>query len=230
MSAPSHSDDNRLPQAAASDASLLAAHEALLGPPADDRANYRLMPLNLLFFFSGLIFFGGTYLGIYAGKFDPRVYNENGEPPAAGAPVAKVDPVEAGKKLYNNAACNTCHQTNGQGVPGVYPPLAGSEWVTGSEERLIRVVLYGLTGHIKVKGVDYPGVVPMPAFGKVPGSGFNWTDEKISHVLTYIRSDWGNNASPITTAQVTAVHDKEGDHKQPGGTTAFTEAELMKLP
>jgi len=223
MSTPSNPDP-RIDQAGATDESLLAAHEKLLGQHKDEKGHYRLQPLAVLFFFCGLILFGGTYLSSYSGLFDARVFDEHGQPPKAGAPVAKLDPREVGKKLFNNAACNTCHQVNGLGTPGVFPPLAGSEWVLGSEERLIRIVLFGAQGTLKVKGVDYPPTSQMPAFGKVPGSGYNWTDEKIAAVLTYIRSEWGNNASAITPEQVAAIHAKEGDRK------SYTQDELLKLP
>lgn len=222
MNAPSHQDP-RLEQSAASDESLLAAHEQLLGKQPDEKARYKLLPLNLLFFFSGLIFFAGTYLNRYSGQFDPHIYNENAKHAKAGDVVAApVDPIVLGKKLFNNAACNTCHQPTGLGTPGAIPPLVASEWVSGSEERIIRIVLHGLQGPIKVKGADYNAA--MPAFGKVTGSGYNWTDEKIAAVLTYIRSEWGNTSGPVTTEQVAAIHTKEGDHKQ------WTQDELLKLP
>ena len=220
MSTPSH--ESRVNPSGLSDETLLAAHEKLLGKQPDEKARYRLLPLNLLFIFSGLIFFGGTYLGRYAAHFDPLVYNEN-LPRSGGAAVAAapVDPIEVGRKLYNNAACNTCHQPNGMGVPGAFPPLVGSEWVTGSEERLVRIVLHGIVGPIKVKGADYNSA--MPAFGRVAGSGYNWTDDKVAAVLTYIRQEWGNQAPPITTEQVTAIRNKEGDHKP------WSAAELEQL-
>ena len=230
MSTPANNDP-RLDQAAVTDESLLTAHEQLLGKQKDDKGHYRLMPLNLLFLFSGLIFFGGTYLNSYSGLFDPRVFNEDGHPPKAGGEVAKLDPREVGKKIFQSpTGCVVCHQVNGLGQPGVFPPLAGSEWVVGSEERLIRIVLHGLNGPVKVKGVDFTGAVPMPSFGKVPGSGFNLSDDKIAAVLTYVRSEWGNAASAITPEQVAAIHTKEGDHKQANGTTAWTQEELLKLP
>ena len=69
MSTPSQSDP-RIDQAKVTDESLLAGHEKLLGQQPDEKARYRLLPLNLLFFFSALIFFGGTYLGRYAAHFD----------------------------------------------------------------------------------------------------------------------------------------------------------------
>jgi mono/diheme cytochrome c family protein len=98
-------------------------------------------------------------------------------------------------------------------VAGVYPPLAGSEWVTGSEQRLIRVLLHGLNGPIQVKGNTYNGL--MPAFGKVPGGGYNWNNERIAHVLSYIRHEWGNNASFITKEQVDEVLKAEATRAKP---------------
>ena len=222
MSTPSQSDP-RVDQAAVTDDVLISAHEKLLGKQPDEKARYRLLPLNLLFLFSGLIFFGGTYLGRYAGHFSPNIFNENVVHGAgAGAAAAPANPVEVGKKLFNAGACNTCHQPTGVGVPGAIPPLVDSEWVLGSEERLIRIVLHGLQGPIKVKGTEYN--TPMPAFGRVAGSGYNWSDDKVAAVLTYIRQEWGNQAGPITTEKVAEVRAKEGDHKP------WLAADLEKLP
>lgn len=223
MNLPVNSDP-RLDQAAVTDESLLAVHEKLTGKQPDDRGHYKLMPLSLLFIFSGLIFFAGTYLGHYAGGFNPKVYDEHSHGVDAGAGAAPAaNPVEVGKKAYNIAgACVTCHLGTGLGAPGAIPPLAKSEWVTGSEERLIRIVLYGLQGPIKVAGVDYNSA--MPAFGKVAGSGFNWTDDRVAAVLTYIRQEWGNQGAPITAQKVAEIRTKEGDHK------AFSAEELLKLP
>lgn len=219
----SSNSDPRLDQAAASDESLVAAHEKLLGKKPNDGANYSLLPLNLLFVFSGLIFFAGTYLNKFSGHFDPRIYDEYALPHSGEAAAPKVDPVVLGKKLFNNAACNTCHQVTGLGQPGVYPPLAGSEWVMGSEERVIRIVLHGLQGPVTVKGTAF-NAAAMPSFGKVAGSGYNWSDEKIAAVLSYVRQEWGNTAGAITPEQVAAIRAKEGDHK------AWTSDELQKLP
>lgn len=215
-------NDPRLDQAAATDESLLAAHEKLLGKQPDEKANYSLMPLALLFVFSGLIFWAGTYLNRYAGQFDPTVFNENAHPKkgeVAAAPAA--DPMVVGKAAYASA-CVACHLPNGAGQPGATPPLEGSEWVTGSEERLVRIVLYGLKGPIKVKGADYNSA--MPAFGKVTGSGYNWSDEKVAAVLTYIRQSFGNTAAPITKEQVAAIHGKDSNRPE------MTQDELLKLP
>lgn len=216
------SPDPRIDQAGASDESLLAAHAKQLGPKPDDGGHYKLTPLILLFVFSGLIFFASTYLAHFSGHFDPTVFDENGHPATAGAPAVKIDPIAMGKKNYEQV-CSTCHQATGTGVPGVYPPLAGSEWVNGSPDRVIHIVLYGLKGPVHVKGVEYSAAA-MPVFGKVAGSGYNWSDEKIAATLTYVRQAFGNTAGPISADEVAKVHTETGDRKE------MSEEELHKLP
>lgn len=211
--------DPRVDQAAVTDESLLAVHEKLLGKQPDEKAHYRLMPLSLLFIFSGLIFFGGTYLGRFSGHFSAQVYNEYAQPPKSGAAAAPIDPLAQGKSIYATV-CAACHQVTGLGLAPVFPPLVGSEWVTGSEDRLIRIVLHGLQGPIKVKGVDYVGV--MPAAG--PGSGFNLNADKVAAVLSYVRKEFGNDAPPVSAQKVAEIATKEGTRG------AWTAADLEKLP
>lgn len=221
MSTPSNNDP-RLDQAALTDDEILSQHEKLIGKQPDDRGHYRLMPLVLLFSFAGLILSAALYFGRYRGHFDPRIYNEHLEEfGASKAAAGPVDPVVLGEKLFNNAACNACHQTSGLGTPGAIPPLAGSDWVHGPEDRVVRIVLYGLQGPITVSGNNFNSA--MPAFGKVAGGGFNWSDDKIAAVLTYVRQAWGNKAGPITAEKVTEIHNKEGDHKP------WTPEELLKI-
>ncbi len=214
--------DPRLDQAAITDASLIAAHEKAAGGKPDTDAHYRMLPLALLFIFSGLIFYAGTYLNRYSGHFRGNIFDERQIPTDAKAVVVKIDPLVLGKKQYA-LACVTCHMPNGQGLPGTYPPLAGSEWVLGSEERLISIVLHGLKGPVTVKGQTY-NAAAMPAFGPVAGGGYNWSDEKIAAVLTYVRHEWGNAAGPITTERVAELRAKEEGRKE------WTEAELLALP
>ena len=218
MSMPSNNDP-RLDQAAVTDESLLAAHEKLLGKQPDDKAHYRLTPLVLLFVFSGLIFWAGTYLNRYSGKFDPLIAMEEAKP-HKGDVVVAIDP-ELGKKAYAEI-CITCHLPTGLGQPGIYPPLAGSEWVKGSEDRVIRIVLYGLKGPVKVKGTEFPGTAAMPAFRR--GGSYNWTDQKIAAVLTYIRSQWDNNAPEIKADKVTEIRNQVGDRAE------WSQDELLKVP
>lgn len=215
-------EDPRLPQAGATDESLLTAHEHHLLPKPSDGGHYRLLPIILLFVFSGVIFYSATYLNRYSGHYHPDVFNETGSPPNAAAGAPKVDPLLLGKKQFEQV-CATCHQATGLGVEGIYPPLVGSEWVTGSPDHLIRVVLHGLKGPVSVKGKQYSAAA-MPAFGQVAGSGYNWNDDRIAAVLTYIRQAWGNTAGPITGEQVAAIHTKEGNRKE------WSAEELQKIP
>ena len=138
-------------------------------------------------------------------------------------PVGPVKPLtpeeqtrfEAGKALYEQV-CLACHQQHGQGQPGLAPPLAGTEWVGFSDQRLIRIVLQGLRGKIKVKGEEYE--MDMPSLGVLD-------DEQIAAALTYIRREWGHTyapVSPATVKQVRAATEKRED--------AWTAPELMKVP
>lgn len=227
MSSTPSNPDPRIDQAAVTDESLLAVHEKALGKQPDEKAHYRLLPLAMLFLFSGLIFFGGTYLGRYSGHFSSKIFDEHapksGPTEAAAKPLTPEEVIALGKRLYNDAACNACHQANGMGTPGAIPPLAGSEWVTGSDERLAHIVLYGLTGPITVKGNQYNSA--MPPFGRgIPGTMKGWSDDRIAAVLTYIRQEWGNQAPPVTTERVAEIRAKEGAHGQ------VTVEQLMKLP
>ena len=113
--------------------------------------------------------------------------------------------MDAGKEVYMKAAagggmCFTCHQPNGEGLAGQFPPLAGSDWVLGDKERLIKISMYGLMGEIEVNGVKYNNVMAPP--GIPPGS---LTDDQMANVLTYIRNDWGNSASAVSAEEVATV-------------------------
>ena len=216
-----HPDDSRLEQAAATDDSLISAHDKASSGEPDTHAQYRLLTLALLFAFSGLIFVGGTYLNRYSGHFHGDIFDERQLPGSGEATVRTIDPVVLGQKQYN-LACVTCHMPNWQGLPNVYPPLAGSEWVVGSEERVIKILTHGLKGPVTVMGNTY-NVAAMPAFGQVPGGGYNWSDEKIAAVLTYVRQAWGNTAGPIDVAKVTEIRLAGADRKE------WTEAELLEI-
>ncbi len=101
-----------------------------------------------------------------------------------------------GRALYE-VSCGACHQPDGGGKEGVASPLAGSEWVTGSEGRLLRIALDGVRGPIEVKGRRYQ--LEMPALRHVYG------DEDMAAILSYIRDAWGNSASAITVDSVGKV-------------------------
>ena len=98
--------------------------------------------------------------------------------------------------------CATCHLTNGEGNGTVYPSLVSSPWVTGSEERLVKLALHGLWGKITVRGKTYDpsrGVPPMTAFRDL------LKDDELAAVLTFVRNTWGNKASPISSETVARI-------------------------
>jgi len=111
-----------------------------------------------------------------------------------GAPArAATDPAAAGQKIYN-ANCAACHNANGSGQSGVFPPLADNPMVTSSPDKVIGAVKNGLTGPITVNEKTYNGT--MPAWnGKL-------SNAEIADVITYVRSSWGNKAGAVTEAQV----------------------------
>src|SRR3954452_13245825 len=172
------------------------------------------------------IFFGGAYLGRYSGNFTSGGLDPMGSPPApkkavAGGPgggeQAGRSPHERGKKIFA-ANCQTCHQANGLGVPAQYPPLAGSEFTTGGSRRPAMIVLKGLTGPVTVKGQQFGAAVMQPWDKTL-------TDQKIADVLTYERSEWGNNASPVTTEQIAALRKELANHPN-----SFTEPDILAVP
>jgi mono/diheme cytochrome c family protein/glucose/arabinose dehydrogenase len=106
-----------------------------------------------------------------------------------------------GKEIYGrDGYCSTCHQPNGLGLRSSgYPPLAGTDWVTGDKSTLIKIALKGVMGKIDVLGKTYPGQVPMTAFGRL------LNDQEIASVLTYVRNSFGNKASIVKPNEVAAV-------------------------
>ena len=87
---------------------------------------------------------------------------------------------------------------------------------------MIRIVLYGLKGQVTVEGKQFSAAA-MPVFGQVAGSGYNWSDQKIAAVLTYVRQNWGNKGGPVDADAVTKIRQATGDRKE------WSEAELQAV-
>lgn len=167
---------------------------------------------------------GGGYLMGNVG-WGPNLhgYNAIPSPPpgetGGGPPLDPYDPqvwIAKGKGVYGTV-CISCHGGTGEGTPGKYPPLKGSEWVIHGEERPVSIVLAGITGPLHVKGAVF-GSDPMPAQA---GSKSN---AEIAQVISYIRNEWGNKASIVYDDQVDIVR------KKLGGRNPFSEAELTNIP
>lgn len=165
----------------------------------------------------------GGQLGIMTGKFhfetsNPFGFAKTPDPrPQTGDEGAGGDAFQIAMKkgAGGYSVCGGCHQGNGLGIPGMYPPLAGSEWVLGGTERLIRVVQHGLTGAITVKGTAYNTPGGMQGFGGAMSAG------DLANLLTYIRNSWGNEAPMVTKEMVEEVRAAESARN-----TQWTAAEL----
>jgi nitrite reductase (NO-forming) len=140
---------------------------------------------------------------IYSGKEVDEVYlGDRAQPNLAAVAAAAqsaqsgeltvAEQVKAGQALFAGT-CSTCHQANGAGLPGVFPPLAKSDWLAADPKRAIGVVLKGLTGPLKVSGQDYNSVMP-------PMSQLN--DDEVANILTYVLGSWGNAGGKVTKAEV----------------------------
>lgn len=163
------------------------------------------------------------FLGRHAGGFHAQVYRPYAscEMLQAMLPKPEDDTLFASGRRAYGAYCVVCHQATGQGLPGQFPPLAGSEWVTAPDpHRLIRLVLDGVQGPINVGGGGFNGAMPP------------WRDllkdEEIAAVLTYIRRNksWENDAPEVTAEQVKAIRAQTADRAG----NAWTADELLRLP
>jgi mono/diheme cytochrome c family protein len=99
--------------------------------------------------------------------------------------------LKQGARVYRSK-CLTCHMANGKGVPSVYPPLAGSDYLLADQERAIRQILYGAQGEMIVNGQIYNGLMPAP----------NLSDQETADVLNYILNSWGNQSEIVTAPEV----------------------------
>ncbi len=193
-----------------------AMHAPIMREKLEPRDGFEPIPIWLVTVFGALLFWGGWYLATYSGGWRSDVFDEDPEARRivqASGPPKPVDPLVRGEKLFTGN-CTSCHGVNGLGQPGVYPPLAGSEWVLEHPDRIRRILLHGLEGPVTVRGAMFNNA--MPAFG------VKLKDEQIAAVLTYVRHAWGNNAGPITPEEVAAARAETAGRDVP-----FSADELM---
>src|ERR1700681_2475489 len=129
--------------------------------------------------------------------------------PSQGAapPAQDAAPVAADGAQIFASRCASCHQATGAGLPGVFPPLAGSEWVNGDASKVAEILLLGIDGPITVKGATFHGV--MPAFGH------QLSDAEIAAVASHVRSSFGNKSPPVSADVVKAERAKLGNRSTP---------------
>lgn len=196
-------------------------HASILRERVEPRNGFEPVPIWLVTLIMVLVLWAGLYLGFNSGGFKSDVYDAglvNWSGQGAGV-TAGPDPMVIGKKVFTQS-CVVCHQSNGEGLPGQFPPLAGSEWVLSEswhgDNHLVKLTLLGLQGPIEVKGAVYNGA--MPGWSQL-------TDVQISAVLTYIRNEWGNQASAITPDHVKQIREE-----LKGRTDPLTQDQLKQIP
>jgi mono/diheme cytochrome c family protein len=201
-------------------------HAAIVREKSEPRVGREPLSFWLITIYGLAVFFGGAYLGRYAGNFTgggldylggaPRLASKAGA--AGGAEqAAELTPAEKGKKIFS-ANCATCHQANGLGVAGQYPPLAGSEIVNGGARRPAMIVLKGLQGPLTVKGQHFGSAVMQPWEKTL-------NDQKIADVLTYVRQEWGNTGGPVGAEGVGALRKELA-----GRAESWTEPDVLAVP
>jgi mono/diheme cytochrome c family protein len=200
-------------------------HAAIQREKREPHAGMEPLSIWLIAVYGLTIFFGGAYLGRYSGSFkgdglDP-LSGETGQNKKGGQSqnegAVVMTPVERGKKIFS-ANCAQCHQMSGLGVPGQYPPLAGSEYVNGGTRRLGMIVLKGLQGPLTVKGASFGSAVMQPWEKTL-------TDAKIADVLTFVRQEWGNTGGPVTADAIGALRKELSSHPN-----SYTEPDLKAVP
>ena len=135
-----------------------------------------------------------VYLGDRAGN-NLHAVAEAAKANASGT-LSKDDQIMAGKQLFAGT-CSVCHQPNGEGMAGVFPPLAKSDYlVNAAKEKLISIPLHGLTGAVTVNGKEYNSVMPPMA---------QLTDDEVANILTYVLNSWGNPGGQISKDDVGKV-------------------------
>jgi len=196
------------------DIDIRKIHGALIREKAEPSEMFRATPWWLKHcIYAPLCIWGIWYLIIASGGFRWNEYSEGyfrtyvPEKSAEPEPAPVSDDPKAliaeGATVYT-AVCSACHQANGMGLPGAFPPLAGSDWVSGPEEKIILTVLHGLAGEILVNGEKWNSMMP--------AQGATLDDRKVAAVLSYIRSEWGNSAPPVVPESVTTLREKFKDH------------------
>tara|TARA_R110000850_G_scaffold17996_17_gene54635 strand:- start:3105 stop:3878 length:774 start_codon:yes stop_codon:yes gene_type:complete len=176
-----------------------------------------------------ILILGGGHLFSTSNGFSSDIYISDyyspqprptfGGDDGGGADVAWIDDwMSDGKKVYSN--CIACHQSSGLGIPGQFPPLVGSEWVSGGTKRVGAVLIHGISGPFTVSGQSYNQL--MPAWN-------NLSDEKLAQVSTYIRREFGGLPEGVDGV-VTIEMIKAAREEYSGRATPWTEAELLAIP
>lgn len=209
--------------------STVELHDAIRREDPLNPAGRGAIGLGVIALSSLILIFGGGQLVSTSNGFRNSIYVAPNYVAAARPSLGGADAGKAkapwiqewgneGKTVYAN--CIACHQADGKGLPGMFPPLVGSEWVDGGTKRLGAILLHGVNGPLKVGGQNFSQLMP-------PWNTLS--DEKLAQVLTYVRRKFGKlpegEDGVVTTEMMKAAREAFGGQKAP-----FTEAELLAIP
>jgi mono/diheme cytochrome c family protein len=180
-------------------------HDARLRENPDPHEKGHPVPLPVLGVVALVLAWGVYYILTTQRDDDPALGDRRTLSTLEAKPAGAAGSVD-GAQIYA-ANCVACHQATGLGLPGVFPPLAGSEWVTGQDKVLVNIVLHGVTGKLTVKGTPYAGA--MPTFKD------KLNDAEIAAVLTHLRSNFGNAAAKIGADAVKAERESGKARTEP---------------
>ncbi len=146
---------------------------------------------------------GAENKNIYSGTIQEGIYlpeggtiqkmPENKTELTASTKRTVADKIRIGKEIYGTT-CFACHQSDGQGIAGAFPPLAKSDYLNSDSKRALKTILHGLSGEVTVNGKKFNSIMPAQ----------NLSDDEIANVMTYIYNSWGNNKTEVTNEMVKA--------------------------
>ena len=186
-----------------------ALHDPVMREHARPRDGFEPISVWLVFIFMAFVAWGGWYLGAYSASFRADVIDiipleeQALAPEVDDLPPDEVDPMVLGEQVYTN--CAPCHQADGQGVVGAFPPLTDNARVQGDPRPFAALLIDGLHGPLEVDGVAYDEV--MPGWGQLQ-------DQELAAVMTYVRQSFGNDADPVDADLVAQVRQATDDRDE----------------
>ena len=167
-------------------------HVAQQRENADPDEQIKPVPFVLLLLIACLV----TWAIVYLATRDMTLNQNWGDSRSLADVAAPPSTSKADGAALFAANCAACHQAAGTGIAGVFPPLAGSDWLKGRQDAPVQILLHGIDGSLTVNGTAY--------HGQMPNFGAKFNDDEIAAVLSYVRNQWGNHAPTVDAASVKA--------------------------
>jgi mono/diheme cytochrome c family protein len=189
------------------DVELVDEHVRLNKIKHEPTKGFLQAPLIFVFVFGCLIFVCSIQLAHTTNDFQLHPPKEIVELTPEEKEALRLErKISSGEKVFA-VRCASCHQANGLGIAGQYPPLDGSNWVTSDPGIISNIILKGLKGEIVVKGETYgtSAAVNMAAVAI--------SDREIANVVTYVRQAWGNNAEEIFEDEVASIRSESAEQQ-----------------